>query len=221
MKKILFASLLYFLAFLNVSAKEFNETKYFKTITSADLKYNITYEITKEEYENNNISLLTVVENTEYKKLTMSTTNGEVSLDLEWKKLPKYRSFDVIALRGENISFITSTISGKQAYNSNNVWNSIYYSNTNGNVKIFNDGFGVSMNLVDTANGYKLSIKSRYNITGSNPKIYGTYQHSQKNITLSQSQKYSINSNGYGKVLLFDNSVKNYFDNMNGIVLEL
>lgn len=223
MKKVIFASLMFVLLIGNCYALEENkEVKYFKTIISDNEQNAETFEISREEYENqSSISLLATGITTEYKMLSISQHSDNISLDLEWKKTPKYRSYDVIALRGENVNFQNSSIAGIQSYNLNNSNQKINYNSNSGNIKSFSNGFGLSMNLVDNATSYKMTLKVKYSVTGSNPKIYGTYQHSQRNISLAQSKSYSLSASGYGKVLLFDNTVKSYFDAMDGVSISL
>ena len=55
----------------------------------------------------------------------------------------------------------------------------------------------------------------------TNAKVYGAYRHAQGNLTLAQSQKYTIDSSGYGGVIKFDNSVKNYYDAMSGVYISV
>ena len=60
-----------------------------------------------------------------------------------------------------------------------------------------------------------------YTISGSYPKIYGTYQHAIRDISLANSQKYTLSSTGYGKVVLFDSSVKSYYSLFGGVDVTL
>lgn len=48
-------------------------------------------------------------------------------------------------------------------------------------------------------------------------KYYATYQHAQKEVSLAQSRKYSINKNGYGGVVKFDSSVASKYDKTEGL----
>ena len=77
------------------------------------------------------------------------------------------------------------------------------------------------MNLVNGATNYCLSLSINYFKDINNGTVYGTYQHSQRDISLSQSQRYTISANGYGGVLDFDSSVEDYFDGMGGVSINV
>lgn len=168
---------------------------------------------------------------TSMKQLTMTIVSGaissykQVSLKNTWLKLPSVRSFDVIAIRPITMSltantYFDSTISGYQKYKSDGY---IRYSYGSDNIKIVTGkgegkcGIGLSTNLKDDAilleNGLSVTF-----ITGS--EIFsaaGTYQHATENITLKKSKKYSFGATGYGGVLIFNDSVKDVYDKMQGV----
>lgn len=220
MKKVLVAMVV-FLAFSNNCLAE-EVVKYYKTILLDD-GLSLTEEISEDEYEAvDDILLYSSNIETEYKRLKIINVNNKVTLNLDWKKTPYYQSYDVIALRGVGITFTPNTIYGSQKYNLNGSVNTISYTNTSTNTKVVsNSGFGISMNLVDNATSYNLTVSANYYKGGMTSEIFGTYQHSQVDITLAQSQKYTIGAGGYGNVLKFDNSVKSYFDNMSGVSISV
>ncbi len=218
---ILLFSCLFIIFSTNCYAKETNENsdiKYYKTTYILKNNESITEEVSVYEYEHESeiMSLGTSVI-TEYKKLVLTTINNDAKLTLEWKSLPRYRSYDVIALRGEKVNF--NAITGKQTY-FNGTNNHINYTAQTNNTKVFGDGVGISMNLVDNATGYILELRASYIVLGANAKIYGSYQHAHANVTLAQSKKYTLSSNGYGAVIEFDNDVKKYYDGMNGVSID-
>lgn len=226
MKKIIFIvglSLINLIFISNVNANELESVKYFKTITNIFTNYSQTYEITEEEFNNvNEIQLFSTTHTTNYKKIFISKQGeGNISLEVIWKKNPSVRSYDVIAIRGEGVSFISSTVSGKQSYVKNGNKETIEYKINSNNTQIFGNGVGISMNLVDGASDYTLELNIRYTKNSSNATIYGSYQHSQRNITLDQSQRYTLSSNGFGNVLYFDSTVSSYFDGMGGVSIEV
>lgn len=135
--------------------------------------------------------------------------------------MPKYKSFDVIALRGEGVSFETNSLIGIQYFKIDGSSSTIRYNRSSSNTRIFQNGIGISMNLVDDADFYHLSIQMNYYKTKDTAKIYGSYQHSQSNVTLAQSQKYTLSANGYGNVIAFDDSVKRNYDGMSGVYLSV
>ncbi len=223
MKKIIFIAIAFLVFIPKGYAQEIaEETKFFKTTISGDGKYFYTTEVSEEEYNNVTEEVLTrsYVE-TQYKKLSITKTSSYANLTVEWKVLPSCRSFDVIAIRGEGVTFTASSLSGEQLYVKNNTSDIVNYTYTSNNTKIFSTGAGISMNLVDDATSYTLKLRIIYNKTGNNPKIFGSYQHTQTNLTLSQSKNYTLSSSGYGKVINFASSVKSYYDNMPGVSLSL
>lgn len=222
LKKLLLVMLSFFTFSVTCYASTDSVVKYYKTVYAEDgLSYR-TYEINEIEYNaQDEISLLDTDVVTEYKKLSITDLKSAVRLDLEWKKMPKYRSYDVLALRGEGVRFVSDSLVGIQSYKVNGKASTIGYNRTSSNTKILQNGVGISMNLVDDADFYQLTMKIDYVKTSNNAKIYGAYQHSQADITLAQSQKYSLSSDGYGNVVKFDSSVKSYFDNMAGVSISV
>ena len=57
--------------------------------------------------------------------------------------------------------------------------------------------------------------------TSNSAIIYGSYQHSQRNVTLSQSQNYVLSPNGLGGVIDFSSSVEKYYDGMGGVSISV
>lgn len=174
-----------------------------------------------------------VTHQTSMKKLYMQVvlsgvgeSQKTVTLTNTWLSLPSTRSYDVIALRpGQNsltVNVNSSTISGYQKWDGNY----INYSANSDNTKIStvfdgNGGIGISMNIKDDVT---TSLENSLSVTfasGSNPfKIYGTYQHAQSSVTLSESQNYSFSSAGLGKVLAFNSSsIESKYDRMSGVYL--
>lgn len=221
-KKIIFIvglSLINLIFISNVNANELESVKYFKTVTNPFTNYSQTYEITEEEFNNvNEIELYSTIHTTEYKKIAiLKQGEGNILLEVTWKKNPAVRSYDVIAIRGEGVSFNGASIKGKQFYTQNGTPQVINYTINSNNTKVFENGAGISMNLVDGASNYTLRLEIEYTKENNNATIYGSYQHSQRNITLEQSQRYILSSSGFGNVLAFDSSVKSYFDGMGGV----
>ncbi len=88
--------------YTNCYASENSNIKYYKTIYNLTNKESVTNEISAYDYEHESkIMTLGTSVITEYKKLAITTSNNNVTLTLEWKNMPKYRSYDVIAIRGE------------------------------------------------------------------------------------------------------------------------
>lgn len=222
MKKYLFIILILLVIPSGVKASENIEVKYYKTVIDKINDIRFTTEITKEEYDNvNAISLYSTNHETEYKKVKIENSGNNLLLSVDWKKNPAVRSYDVIALRGVGVTFNYRTVEGIQQYTDNNTPSYIAYHDDSANVKLFSNGLGISMNLVDGASNYSLSLSINYIKNTNNGTVYGTYQHSQRDISLYQSQRYTISANGYGGVLDFDSSVEDYFDGMGGVSINV
>lgn len=182
---------------------------------------------------NKNVSLLSLSDRTDtvttsMKKITMQMINVNLSsktvtLTCEWLSIPKVKSFDVIAFRtGAKGAFINtslnSNIYGIQYYNDSKI--NYYYGYDN--IKMLDNGIGISMNIVDsTSTKLKCIFKVVFgqNITTGNDRllVFGTYQHATTNVTLKESQNYSLSVLGLGNVLNFSNSVILKYDNTPGL----
>lgn len=176
------------------------------------------------ENELNGVYDDTTLTETQVKKLTLSymTVGGNydsVSLTLVWKYIPQYRSFDVIGVRGEGFTFRNGSQTGRQIYKikSTGEFDYVRYAWNGTNIKKFNDGFGISMNIVNT-DILQLSISLDCDVvpTKEYPMLFGSYQHVQHNITLAQSQNYTLGGAGLGGVFVYPYSISQYFDGMAG-----
>lgn len=151
---------------------------------------------------------------TDYKTLKIIKNGNLVSLILRWLILPITRSYDVFGIRFDQIN-LNGAVSFKQTYIENNILklsSSAYF-------KSLNNGFGVSF-LLPGYNTNSLESYIEFNVTGSG-NIYGTYQHAQKVVSLSDSMNYTLSSSGYGAVLNFDSSVKEKYDGMGGVNISI
>ena len=83
------------------------------------------------------------------------------------------------------------------------------------------NGFGISMNLVDAAQGFTCEIEAIVTATSQWATVYGSYQHAMTAVTLAKSKSYTISHNGYGKVINFATAVQNDYDNMQGVSISL
>lgn len=128
-----------------------------------------------------------------------------VSVTASWKTSPKVRSYDVIGAYIGSMSLVESPLTKV-----NSSEGTTFYSNLVTDTK----GFGVSVKL--PSSGSNISVIQTFKVTGSG-MIYASYQHATSTISLANSKKYSISMSGYGNVFLFDNSVKNYYDQMGGV----
>ncbi|MBO5120211.1 MAG: hypothetical protein J6C28_00810 [Bacilli bacterium] len=175
---------------------------------------------------NNGVQTAASSHQTSMKKLVITGVAG--TLDVKtftitntWLSMPQVRSFDVIAFgNGENTTVLTfGNISGYQKADGE----IINYSSNGTNIKKnLNGGVGISMNIVDTVSTSLINSLTVSFYTNTDPFLgYGTYQHATSDVSLSQSQNYTFSTNGYGRVLNFASSVRGYYDNMQGVELEL
>lgn len=147
----------------------------------------------------------------------------KVRLTNRWLKLPKVRSYDVMALRVTDTSNdFKPGFSAVQQYDGKE----IKYSQNGDNVRqpgsfLSYRGIGVSMNIVDSVSS-SLSNTMAITILNRNDKttVYGTYQHATSKVTLAQSKDYDITAGGLGNVLKFSSSVASKYDGMQGVSAE-
>ncbi len=166
--------------------------------------------------------------NTNYKTLAVSvipysgsTKDYAIYLDLTWKYIPAVRSYDVMAMRLSGMVINGKSIVGRQSYvKSNGSSDAVNYSylGTNMVFKGEDEGFGISMNIVnDSLNSLHCYIEVDGILASSSGTVYGAYEHAVDEVTLAQSKSYGISSVGQGKVINFIDSVWNHYDDMQGV----
>ncbi len=232
MKKIAFVFFVFIMMLPILVKAEVNEekiisetTKYYKTITFNNnvcsvndvCNDSITYEVSKEEYDNyvEPETRDTTVETT-YKRLnssiTQSNTRYKYRALLTWKNMPSKRSYDIIG-----IGF----------YQTVKVWNNdtFFYQNyciSGGSCsttylnypQIFVSGAGTSFLL---PSGTLSSLSEEFyfyvekNTTGTivQQLAASDYAHATKTISLANSKKYTVNSTGINH-----NGNSSYYDAM-------
>ena len=149
------------------------------------------------------INLLT----TEYKELKLIFNGNYITVSLKWNKMPKIRSYDVIAAR---TSYISNSVCFKQTYTTSDGRKTV---STAGVKKEFNNGVGYSFKL-SNENSMEISLSFEVSESGT---IYASYQHSKRTNTLANSQRYTISANGLGSVILFESTIADYYDAMRGV----
>lgn len=161
---------------------------------------------------------------TSSKKITMTTSNStacSVSVGLEWLTTPSTKSYDVIASMWDQSA--TKNYSGAYQFykDTNGQLYSINYDTVSGtNTKQFSNGMGVSMNLVDDATYWDALIYN--NLTCSSDMTFrASYQHATSNVSLSTSKSYNLSTSGLGGVINFNGSIGNYYDGMQGLILNV
>lgn len=191
----------------------------------------ISTEVSKEEVisaaeTENNISPTATYHTTSYKNIEISTSQTGTNSYLiyvtnNWLITPRVKSYDVIAMRVDDATISSGTQSGVQFYTTNGVTDAVNYSYQGTNMVLSSNGFGISMNLVDAAQGFTCEIEAIVTATSQWATVYGSYQHAMTAVTLAKSKSYTISHNGYGKVINFATAVQNDYDNMQGVSIEL
>lgn len=159
---------------------------------------------------------------TTYKKISLmdaalSNNQHYITIYTQWLINPVTKSFDVTAMRVEDANIIDGTQDGMQAYIKNGTNGYVQYSPNGTNIVKYDNGFGISMNLVDGASYFETDISAMVQATSQYAKVYGTYQHAVTDLSLGDSQSYTISHNGYGSVLNFATGVQHKYDGMNGV----
>lgn len=197
---------------------EFYGKDYFYNMTQEDynwiqdLNINTSNVEIKSTYDFNNITRGTSFANVN-KKITIAkscTAICTIMVKATWITSPPVRSFDVIGARLHNTSFASQTVSTKVSSSAGTEYfdNTVWHSN----------GIGTSVKLPNS--GVSISIEQKfYTMTGG--RVYASYQHATKNVTLLTSQSYLINSSGYGNVFSFYGDAVGVYDAMNGVDIDV
>lgn len=210
-----------------------NEVTVDKKLYKGTLTVNNTY--TYEEIDpsladdiaaNSQISTYDAFYQTTYKQISfidaaLSNNVHQLTVYTQWLITPVTQSYDVTAMRVEDAYIVEGTQTGLQVYKKNGVVGSVNYSPNGTNIRKEDDGFGISMNLVNNATSYETDISANVVATSQYAKAYGTYQHAVTDVTLDASQSYTISHNGFGDVLNFATGVQNWYDGMNGVSISL
>lgn len=205
------------------------ETKYVKSTYNRRLNLTTENEITEEEYKNfskrNNSSRLSDASQ-EYESTAKSlllalvggTTWNYVTMTATWKYIPSTRSFDVIGIRGNEVNFRNGSQNGEQVYVLDGNYTVIYYDWDGTNIKKADNGFGISMNIVNSdIQALQLSVECDVSPTTTTPEIFGSYQHAVSNVSLANSQNYTLGGGGLGDVFIYPYSISQKYDGMSGV----
>lgn len=176
--------------------------------------------------DNSQVSMYDAFYQTVYKQISfidvpMSNNGHRLTVYTQWLIVPVTQSYDVTAMRVEDAYVVEGTQTGLQVYRKNGTIGSVNYSPNGTNIRKEDDGFGISMNLVNDATYYETEISANVVATSQYAKAYGTYQHAVTDVTLDESQSYTISHNGFGYVVNFATGVQNLYDRMNGVSISL
>ncbi len=200
------------------------ETKYIESTYNSHLGITTEKEITEEEFE-----LMPMIDSSSAsgessaKRIAMAITGGtwgHAALAVTWKQIPKTRSFDVIGFRGFGFEVREGSQTGDQIYITNGEYKMIDYGWNGTNIKKFDNGFGISMNIVnDDISVLQLVIDCDLKDTITHPTLNGSYQHAISSVTLEQSKNYVLNGAGLGGVFEFPYSITEKYDGMSGLII--
>lgn len=205
------------------------ETKYIETTYNSSLGITTEREITEQQYENASVEpgisprASDYIETT-YKKLALNVnkvgSSADCTIVCTWKGIPSTRSYDVIGIRFQNYNVTQGSQDGLQIYRQtgSSSYSSITYSATGTNINRQNNGYGISMNIVnDSINALEL-ITSVSAVMGTGTiAVYGAYQHATSNVTLAQSKNYTLGAAGLGNVFIYPYSISQHYDDMGGV----
>ena len=210
-----------------------NKTTVDKKLYKGTLTLNNTYiyeeldpSLADDIKESSQISTYGAFYQTTYKQISLididfGDNSHRLTVYTQWLITPVTQSFDVTAMRVEDAYIVEGSQTGLQVYRKNGVVGSVNYSPNGTNIRKEDDGFGISMNLVNNATNYETDISANVVATSQYAKAYGTYQHAVTDVTLDASQSYFISHNGFGDVLNFATGVQNWYDGMNGVSISL
>lgn len=206
-------------------------TAYYKGVSLNPDNDSYTWtEITEEEYNlADEVTEASTYYETNYKKLNLAAVplgNDRYSLTINaiWKSAPAIRSYDVIGTRFWNVALLKGSQTGTQVYKKTGDSNYSYvdYAPTSSHISIQDQGFGISMNLVNDDIKYlELILDAETLLYSSYGQIWGSYQHAASNVTFAQSQNYTISAAGYGGVINFAQELSLKYDGMKGVMTEL
>lgn len=202
-------------------------TKYIETTYNQSLQLTTEREVTEEEYNNYN-PVMPLLDNgsayyeTTMKKLSMAiiggTTWNYATVVATWKAIPSTRSFDLIGFYGYGLEFGNGTQGGEQIYTLDGVYTSIPYAWNGTNIQRHSNGFGISMNIVNSDITYlQLIAECDVKATETHPTLYASYQHAQRDLSLADSQNYTLGGSGLGSVFIFPYSIAQKYDAMSGV----
>lgn len=199
---------------------DFFSTMYFdgfqSSMTYEDLEYFNGIELNKQNIEsvilNEGFKTRATEITSPAKSLKISkvdTTNPVISIVLTWLQNPLVRSYDLIGANLDNVQLF-GNVATKLVYSNGNM--------TPNDLKKSNNGFGVSVQLPPAGSNIKITQTFK---TTKGGKVYGSYQHAVTNVSLYESQNYSVSYNGYGHVFQFNNGVNNKYDAMSGVEMNV
>lgn len=141
----------------------------------------------------------------------------------EWLVLPRVRSFDVLALRTDDgLSVIDTSQQGTQHYVIDGAPDAVLYQYNGSNTVRRSNGYGFSMNLLDSNEVEGFINTTSCLVTGASGTVSVSYQHATRSLSRADSMDYTLNVNGLGGVILFrEYDTLDKYDRMTGVWVEV
>jgi len=203
-----------------------------KTVKYIKSEYNhvtgetLETEVTKEEYDNASVApqTRTTVVETAYKHTSLALIKTSEANDTAffsytclWKIMPAVRSFDVNGVRFSGMEKVNGTQQGKQVYTLNGENGFVQYNFNGTNINNFSNGFGISMNLLNSNVTYlESTIDASMAITAYPASLFASYQHAIEDVSLATSKNYTLGV-GLGDVFVFNDGIGSKYDGMEGV----
>ena len=173
------------------------------------------------------VGTLSTFYQTAYKRISISYMHlhdnyYKIFLGTEWLVTPNVKSFDVTGIRVYDATITDGLQFGTQAaWNPTDGFSYVHYSPNGTNIVKQNNGFGISMNLINSGVEFYADIETYVTATSQYAKVYGSYQHAVYNVTLIDSKSYTISGAGLGYVFNFATAVEDLYDGMGGVDISL
>lgn len=185
----------------------------------------VSEEITELEYNNfeNIPQPISSMYETTYKRLALtvaqsSSTSAYVSFSTLWKVIPATRSYDVIGIRLSGADEVNGSQEGNQTYLLDGSYSTVHYTWNGTNINNLSNGFGISMNIVNSDIDYlECGISVIISFANTPITVFASYQHATSDISLATSKSYTLGSGGLGNVFIFTGNIENYYDCTPGV----
>lgn len=197
---------------------EFYGNEFFSVMTTEDYEWIKDLNINTSEVEIQSTSEFGITPfgssfETPSKKITIAkscTTICTILVNAKWSSNPTIRSYDLIGARLHNTSLANQTITTKVVSSAG--------TETFNNTRLYTNGFGTAVKLPTSATA--ISIQQKF-YTKTGGTVFASYQHATQNISLVNSQNYTISNAGYGKVFAFYGAATGIYDAMNGVTIDV
>jgi len=178
-----------------------------------DLVESVEVDDSKDYFKNGGFSLMATSVETTAKILKISKGTGDfpiITINVIWKGSPKVRSYDLIGAMLAGTSSLGSPATTLR-YTGGGI--------TPSALKEVSNGFGASIKLPSSGTG--IIVSQTFSVYKGG-RVYASYQHAKKSLTLNNSQSFTINASGLGGVFFFNNSsIRDKYDAMEGVYVSV